>query len=716
MNIARALEVALPEMPEQIVRRNPPKLDPQVVFKEHIEDGRPVVVAKKPGTELVFRFQPIEWQLVQLFDGIRTYAELAGQFQKDTGTVVSEEEVQELASSLQSDTPLLYKTPLERNIALQQELRTERGRRKRAKTLDFSDIVIKVWHNADGYITWLHPRVRFLFTPWFVAVSIAMFVLMGWMWWDRIGEVWSDSFAFYNFSQKSGSDLIELWVLFAALAAIHETAHGLTGKHFGATVERMGFTLMYFGPSFFCDVSQVWVIGGKWARIATAISGMWSDLLVCFLATVVWWGTATGMPIHDFAYKIMMVTGIGVSLLNLNPLIKLDGYLIFSELVAEPALKETATAYLSGLFRRYVCRLSLEVPYVPRRKRLFYVVYGTLSGLYSYFLLTFLMVITYHIIRSFTPDWAFVPAFAMGVWVFRSRITKAAGFMKTMYLDKKERLWAWFSPTRLVGLGTVALLLALAPVWPDHVQGQFILLPGRTAVLRATVPGTVEKVAVEEGQTVAAGTLLLRLHNLELESETARAREELSRATAKATEAALHYTDLAAAEQARRNRAEDEAVSQERVAQLSVLSPISGVVTTAHVEDLIGRSLDQGDLLLQVNDTSELKADIYIPEFAMHDVHVGQQVRLLGDGQTRPETGLLSSLSPAPAEVPEGMLRKEQLQGMNPPRFYVGTVVLRNDARLMVGVMGTAKVVIARRSLAGFTFRFVRDIADRKVW
>src|SRR5438874_12067280 len=284
MNIVRALDVALPEMPEQVVRRTPRKLDPRVIAKEHVEQGQQVVLVKMPGTDLVFRFAPIQWQLVQLFDGKRSFAEIAEQFQINTGTGISEDDVKELASFLQTDTQLLHKTAIERNITLQQELRSSRRKRKKSHAIDFSDIIIKTWNNADDYITWLYPRVRFLFTPWFVWTSIAMFVLMGWMWWDRFGEIWNDSFAFYNFIQKNGTDLIQFWFLFGAMAAIHETAHGLVGKHFGAAIEKMGFSLMYFALSFFCDATQVWVIGGKWARIATSIAGIWLDLVICFFA------------------------------------------------------------------------------------------------------------------------------------------------------------------------------------------------------------------------------------------------------------------------------------------------------------------------------------------------------------------------------------------------------------------------------------------------
>jgi putative peptide zinc metalloprotease protein len=716
MNIVRALDVALPELPQQIIRKNPPQLDPRVIAKEHYEKGQPVVLTKIPGSEFVFRFTPAQWTLIQMFDGVRTPEEIGERFTAETGTPVTADEVRELASFLQSNSKLLYKTPMEQNITLQEELRASRGKkRRRFAVKDLSDITLKTWDNADKYITWLYPKVRFLFTPWFVWTSIGMFILMGWMWADRFAEVWADSFAFYNFTEKSGSDLIEFWFLFGGMAAIHETSHGLVGKHFGAQIEKMGFSLLYFAPTFFCDATQVWVMAGKWARIATAIAGIWLDLVVCFFATVVWWSTPTGMTLHDFAYKVMMVTGVGVSLLNLNPLIKLDGYLIFSELVAEPSLKETTTVYLSAWVRKYLFRLPVEVPYVPRRKRPLYVVYGVLSGVYSYSLLSFLMIVTYHILRSFTPEWAFLPALAIGFWVFKSRVKLLVAFMKTLYLDKKERVISWLTPIHVALISSAALVVLLAPIWPDFVPGPFLLKAKQSAVLRAAVPGTVIAVSVEEGSQVAAGALLLQLRNSSIESESALAQSELRQATARANTAALLYTDFAGAEEERQHRLSNRDLATERTAKLSVISPLAGVVMTPHPSDLVGRSVSEGDMLLEVNDLSHIKADVYIPEFQMHDVRVSQPVRLLVYGRVRPLAGVLSAVAPASSPA-TGLLPKDQLQGINPPRYYVGTVLLANDAQLNAGMTGSAKVLVARRSLLGFAYRFSRDLVRRKIW
>ena len=94
MNIVRALEVALPELPERIVRQTPPKLDPRVISKQHIEDGQPVVLVKMPGTDLLFRFSPLQWQLIQMFDGRSSWLEISATFETETGTAVAVEHVQ----------------------------------------------------------------------------------------------------------------------------------------------------------------------------------------------------------------------------------------------------------------------------------------------------------------------------------------------------------------------------------------------------------------------------------------------------------------------------------------------------------------------------------------------------------------------------------------------------------------------------------------------
>jgi len=717
MNIVQALDAALPELPERVIRRDTPKLDPRVIGKEQIEKDRLVVVAKLPGTDFVLRFIPEQWKLLQLFDGNRSYKEIAECSLAATGAEFSEDDVREIASFLYDNTEFIYKTPLEKNIILKQELRGQRRKnRKRFQITDFTDITIKEWPNADQYISRLYPKVKFIFTPQFVLLTLFLFGVMIWMWADRFGEVWSDSFEFYNFTTKSGADLIEFWLLFAAMAFFHESAHGLTCKHFGGNVEKMGFTLMYFAPSFFCDASQVWIYGDKWARIATAIAGIWIDLIICVFATVVWWGTATGMATHDIAYKVMMVTGIGVSLLNLNPLIKLDGYIIFSELTHEPDLKEKSTAYLSGLVRKKIFRLPVELEFVPRRRRAFYVIYAILSGLYSYLLLSFLMLFTYHVLQSYTPEWAFLPAIAAGYWVFKSRIHMLVRFMKTVYLDKRERVRAWLTLPRIAAVSVLTLLILFLPLWPDFIDGRFVLEPARRAVIRAQVPGTVTAVLAEEGQTVSAGQPLVELGNLPLQSAAAKADADWRLASAEAEHALLTYGSFGEAEFKRQEASERQRNLARPIALLHIDSLIAGTVVTPRLHDLLGTYLEAGAPVAEVAALSRMKASIYIPEFGMRQVRLGARIRLKPESTMQPLTATLWSVAPAATTIPSGLIPKDQLKGIIVPHFYVGSAYLDNTGELRESMSGNAKIFVARRSLAVLTWIFTRDLIDRKIW
>jgi len=119
--------------------------------------------------------------------------------------------------------------------------------------------------------------------------------------------------------------------------------------------------------------------------------------------------------------------------------------------------------------------------------------------------------------------------------------------------------------------------------------------------------------------------------------------------------------------------------------------------------------------LLEVDGLAQVRANVYVPEFAMDQVCVGQKVRLLAEGQVRPVSATVASVAPKFA-LAQGLVPKDQLQGINPPRYFLGTVWLKNDGQLLPGAMGTAKVLVARRSLGSFGLRFCRELVYRKVW
>src|SRR5215471_10062512 len=130
MNLTRALDAALPEIPARIVSRRAPRVPPDAVAKEHIENGEPVVRVLVPSQESLFRFTPQNWAFIQMFDGVRSFEEIAEQFSAQTGMDYSVDEVQEFSASLEA-LDFWHKTAQEKNILYMQQ--KAEGRKKLVK-------------------------------------------------------------------------------------------------------------------------------------------------------------------------------------------------------------------------------------------------------------------------------------------------------------------------------------------------------------------------------------------------------------------------------------------------------------------------------------------------------------------------------------------------------------------------------------------------------
>jgi putative peptide zinc metalloprotease protein len=723
MNLAEALNSALPELPVHQVRsKRPPKLDPKLIAQEQIEDGVPVVVAHIRGTTDLYRFSPEQWKLMQLFDGIRDYAEISEELRRKTGMEFGPDDVREFAANMGEN--FWYKTPQEKNIALSQKLAENRHKHinKGSKFGDVSRIQISYW-DPDEYFNKIYDNTKFLYSRWFTLLTLALFTFMFWVFFDRWSEIGSDTLKYYTFSDKSAGDLAEFWMIFFVLAFFHESAHGLTCKHYGGQVHQMGLHLIWLTPAFYVDVTEAWVYAGRWQRIATIIAGIWIEMIVCAFGTVVWWGTPPGTFAHEFAYKLMLITGVAVVLVNMNPLIKLDGYYFFSEILGIADVKEKSTAYVMGWIKKSIFRLPIEVEYVPRRRRFLYIPYSILSGLYSYSLLLVVVIFLYHVLQRFSPDWAFIPALLIAYKIFKARIRTMVNFMKILYLDKKEAMQQMLTPRRLATAGACLLIFLVVPWRRVALEGRFILGPSDRAVVRARVPGSLSAIYVTEAEHVTAGQPLAKLRNLSLESEAAEANAKARVAAARATTAQMTYVSFGSAERDRQQAEQRAVLLKDEMAALDLRSPISGIVTTPKPGNKVGSYMSQGEDVIEVADTSAMVARVYVPEFDIGEVQQafqsekGASAVMHFDGLFSSKPAMVSAIAPASTAMPAGVAHVEDYKGIPAPHFY--EVMVRTDNRsgdLREGMTGTAKIYIGRRPLIVSAYLVARDFVRRKLW
>jgi putative peptide zinc metalloprotease protein len=718
MNLTRVLNNALPEIPARILSQKPPRLSPDIVFKEQIEDGQPVIRAFVKGKDALFKFPPQNWALIQLFDGQRSFKEIAELYSTLTGHEYGEEEVHNFADSLEAMN-FWYKTPQETNILLMQMSADERRKlvkSRKSRFGDLSEIAFPAF-NPDRFVTWLYRHTSFIYTWWFTLLSVlALGVTIG-ISITHWNEIWRDTVEFFNFSKMSAGDLAIYFILSVITLCWHELAHAHACKHYGGRVSSMGFLLIYLMPAFFTDTSEGYVTATRYQRLIIDMAGAYSELLICAVATPVWWATQPGTILHDSAYLLMLMSGIVGLLLNWNPLMKLDGYYMLCEITGIPDLKEDSTAYVAAWVKRNIWGLPVEVPYVPQSRRLGFAVYALLSGAYSYSVLYIMARFVGNVVRNFSPEWGFIPELAVAALIFRSRIRLLVNFMKFVYLDKKERILAWFTPQHTAGVVVLGLVVLALPLWHESVLGRFALEPVERAVVRNIVPGTVARVYVDEGMAVRPGDSLIQLNNLPLQSRAANLEAEYALASLRSRDASLHYVGLGHALQEREQLAQQSKELESQIAGLKIASPISGIVLTSSLRDRLGSFISGGTQLVEIANLDQMRARVYISEHEMDAIHTDSPVRLNVDGFLRIWDARTLSITPVPAEVNTAVTGEAKYKGLTILHFYQVDLLIPNPRGILKpGMVGTAKIYGERRSLAGLMWKEAVRFLARKAW
>jgi putative peptide zinc metalloprotease protein len=713
MNLGQVLTEALPEAPPPSADDVYPRVHPNLIAREHTDREGTMIRVIPPGGELLFRLTKQQYELLKLFDGQRSYAEVAVLFLKKTGIRASEEQVRAFADSLDKGN-FWYRTPQEQSILMCHKLMHDRHTHANgAMSGDLARIDL-LYFDPDNYLTWVYKYLWWVYTPWFFAFSVAMFLTAVGLVSARFDEVWTDSVAYFNLTAKGPLELGLFFLDFILLGAVHETAHGLTVKHFGAAVHKMGFYLVYGVPALFCDVTEVYVYGGRWARIMTTFAGVWSEMILVSLVTFVWWFTPRGSFIHDVCYTIILAGGILVVLINWNPFSKLDGYFLFNEIFHFFDIKSQSTTFLVQWIRKNIFHLPAKVPVLPVRRQVGFAAYAVISGFYCYGMLLFFVRIAYKIADKYSPTWAFLPAFVLFLYIFKSRIKKLLAFLKEVYVDKEPLLRKHSRP--VMAGAAVLLIFLMLPIFHEGTEQQFVLRPVSRAVLRAESAGEVSQINVREGQHVDAGMNVATLKNLSLESKRAYADAQLRLADYKLMQSQMRNQVSMPAMQAANRFREERIAAEEQLKRLTVITPISGTVVTAHPEELEGRYVEEGTELLEVADETSMEARVFIPEAELKHIQNLREARLRTKGHWGSISAQIVSLSPDAYEIDPGLIATSKYKGVKPPKYYLLTVRVPNDGHLRAGMTGHVKLLGERRSALRLMLEPILSAVARRIW
>jgi putative peptide zinc metalloprotease protein len=714
MNLSEALDAALPEIPRaRLTRVRPPCLDPELIIREDIVDGAAIVGAYQRSQGNFFRFPPLQWQLATLFDGERSYEEIATLFAEQTGVLVAAEDVRTFAQNM-DEAEFWYRTPQEKNIALNEKLAAQRARRVKQKSkVNFAHIGFNGW-DPDRYFTWLDGWAGdAIYSRWSVLAAVLLFgfeTLVFVAQWHVIGP---DIPLFYNFAKKSFVDLAVFWLLFLCIGFFHETAHGLTCKHFGGEVHKMGLMLIYLTPAFFVDITEIWISATKLQRLATIIAGIWVEMIFCGIAMIVWTNTQPGQMLHDFSYEVILITGLAVIIVNLNPLIKLDGYYFLTESIGIPDLKERSTAFLSGWFQSRVLGLPVDIPVVARKQVPFFAIYAFVSAAYGYLLLFF--VIRYNVASNWLAEFALIPAGALAFTVFRSRLNSLGDVGSRLWKKNKGNNF-FLRPVPLLGMFTM-LVLFFAPILRDQENALFVVEPSHSDTLHAATPGRVEAVFVHEGELVRAGQPLLQLRSAAVDSMRSAAAAQADAARFKTFDAELHQQSTGAGSVGRDAAAGSAKLADTAQALLVLRAPVDSIVLSDDPQALLHQNVSAGQALVTLADSGPRTVRLFVPVVSLERVAHNAEVALSPPGDFSVVHLTLPALQGDAVTLPAGLVAAQNYKGITLPTYYYARLPLAGAAaELPIGMSGEAKVFGGRRSLFQRSVTTVVNLIRAHVW
>jgi multidrug resistance efflux pump len=475
-----------------------PRLRSDLIVSRQDLAGETCFVVKDPATEKYFRFRAAEQFILEQLDGATSLQTIRERVEEHFGSSLDPETLTGFLERL-SELGLL---DTGRKPSL------ERPGRPKGKLLYLR---FKVF-DPDALLDALIGKVRFFFTPYFVSFAgtlialAAIITLTGW------GDITGD---FGRLHPLHAVLLAVVTIFFVGTA--HEFAHGLTCKHFGGRVHDMGFMLIYFQPAMYCNVSDAWLFPEKSKRLWVTFAGSFFEMFLWAVSTITWRLTDSGTWPNQVALVIMATSGIK-TLFNYNPLIKLDGYYLLSDLVEMPNLRKRSFSFIASKLWRVP--EAADDPPTPRERRIF-LTYGTIAATAStlwlfwvawkyghrligrYQLIGLLLFIAIMVVRS------------------RSRIRR---------LMPKQQPPSTFLPPEKVRptltrrgkallFGGATTLVLFAGCMELKIGGDVTVLPLHNADVRAQVDGLISDVYVSEGDVVRKGALICRLSDRDYRSE-----------------------------------------------------------------------------------------------------------------------------------------------------------------------------------------------------
>ena len=584
-----------------------PRLSSHVQIHRHSYRGQLWYVMQDRSSGRFQRFSPAAYLVITLMDGSRSVQEIwevASAHLEDDA--LSQDEIMQLLSQLHNANVLYGDTAPDYE---QVSKRVDRMRRfKRAMGLINPLAVRFPLVDPDKLLSATSLLVRPLFS-WFGAVLFILVVLLALI---EAGVHWDELTGDVAGRVLAAENLLLLVLAYVSVKTVHELAHGYAVKRWGGEVHEIGIMFLVFMPVPYVDASDASAFQNKWQRILVGSAGILTEVFLAALAMFVWVDAEEGF-LRSFAYNVMLIGGVSTVFFNGNPLLRFDGYYVFSDWLEIPNLGRRSSQYVGYLLQRHL--LGVKEPRNPaanRKEAAWLLFYAIASFIYR----MFIMVAIALFVASEYP----LVGFGLAIWslflIIFLPLYRQARFLVTSPVLQGNRARAVGSVATAV-LAIVAALF-LVPLPYSTVSQGVVWTPDESAIY-AGADGIVSKILVAPDTTTRIDQPLIQLKDPLLET-----RAELLDARAHQLDIrheALMIEDLVEAKIVREKlmHAEaDRALAHQNREELLVKAHAEGSLILKNYTDLEGRFVKKGEILGYIAELDDPVIYVIVDESQAH--------------------------------------------------------------------------------------------------
>jgi CRP-like cAMP-binding protein/Zn-dependent protease len=297
--------------------------------------GEGYLMIANPRDLLHYRLAASDLDLLQMMDGTRTVKEIVIERFEGSGEI-------ELTTVIDLVRQLYQGNFLEQRYVdvpsiVSQAMDPVSERRRKAR--QFGKTLSIEWEGAHKLVQWLYDHgLKWAFLPAVLAALIAASAIgLGFF----VDLLRTQRFSVAGESLAIG--FIVLIVLDYLMVFCHELGHALVIVRNGRRIRSAGFQIYFGSPAFFVESSDS-LMTDRRQQIVASFAGPFAQLVLAGVASIIAW-SFPGWILSETMYKFAVLNYL-VVIMNLIPLLELDGYYILADLIEVPDLRERSLTFL----------------------------------------------------------------------------------------------------------------------------------------------------------------------------------------------------------------------------------------------------------------------------------------------------------------------------------------------------------------------------------